>query len=88
LLTSISAVLMTAALAAQQSQREPAGSPASPHEQQLVTAEATTSPWSDDRPITHFFQNLGRDLAHLPSRESGALLTRRRDVSEDRQRGW
>lgn len=37
-------------------------------------AMAVAAPWTDDRPITHFFQNLGRDFSHVPSDESAALL--------------
>jgi PAP2 superfamily protein len=39
--------------------------------QPVVTAAQA---WPDDRPLTHFFQNLGHDLAGLPSRESAGTL--------------
>lgn len=45
-----------------------------PTGQQPRTTPVTASPWTDDRPITRFFQNLGRDFSQLPSPESTALL--------------
>jgi membrane-associated phospholipid phosphatase len=43
-------------------------------EQQAPPKPAAVSPWTDDRPITHLFQNLAHDVQQLPSRESGGVL--------------
>lgn len=43
---------------------------------QATPAPAATPalPWPNDRPITHFFQNLGHDLVALPSTRTAKIL--------------
>jgi hypothetical protein len=53
----------------------PAGAPAPGLLIQVAPPQATPDQaWPDDRPITRFFQNLGRDLKALPSVRTGGLL--------------
>ena len=50
-----------------------ASQPARPAGQTAATP-AQVSPWTDDRPITHLFQNLGKDLRALGTWEVGGII--------------
>lgn len=69
----LSAWILTAALAAQPPQPVPSPLPMRV-EQQTPPKPAAVSPWTDDKPITHLFQNLAHDLQQLPSPETGGVL--------------
>ena len=62
-MTVIAPLLLTVVMAAQADQKP---QPAAP-------AQTASSPWTDDRPITRFFQNFKTDFVHLASPESAAL---------------
>jgi hypothetical protein len=64
--------ILAAVLAAQSTPQSPATSstPAS----KTAVSTSTPSPWTDDKPITHLFQNLAHDLRELPTPESGIIL--------------
>jgi membrane-associated phospholipid phosphatase len=52
--------------------QSPAPAPAPPAPEPVVTHEAPV--WTDDRPITRIFHNLGRDVMALPSLSTAVIL--------------
>jgi membrane-associated phospholipid phosphatase len=71
----LSSFILTAALLAQ----APApvvdqAAPKPPPPATKPAAPVQVSPWTDDRPITHFFQNFGKDLRALGSPETAFVL--------------